>query len=369
MTRIDFLPRWTDRPRLAGPTRSGAKVVLIGVLISTHSGISSFAGERSAEDPARVLGVESCVKCHAEEVRVWRATPHARTFEELHRRPEAREIAKNLGLRSVKHDGRCVDCHYTRVEASGDGGTDSRVGVDVVAGVSCESCHGAAKGWIDLHHNVAPGEGVGTGAGQTLRRVSETPAQRRDRIAASVAAGMRNPHNLYAMAQSCYRCHTAPDEELVNRGGHSAGSLDFEMVSWSQGSVRHNFVRSDGASNEASAKERLRVMFVAGMIADLEASLRATAKATEKATYGMTVAQRASRAAARLASVVSKVEDPLLDEIVTTFRGVTLKLNNREELIDAADRIAGLGHRFAAQADGDSLAPLDAFVPGPDRWK
>ena len=60
---------------------------------------------------------------------------------------------------------------------------------------------------------------------------------------------MRNPVNVYLLAQSCYRCHTVPDERLVNVGGHHAGSLDFELVSWSQGTVRHNFVRTDGKVN------------------------------------------------------------------------------------------------------------------------
>ena len=101
---------------------------------------------------------------------------------------------------------------------------------------------------------------------------------------------MRNPINVYMLAQSCYRCHTVPDERLVNVGGHNVGSMDFEIVAWSQGTVRHNFLRSDGQSNEPSSPERLRQMFVAGMIADLEFSVRATAAATEKATFGVNAA-------------------------------------------------------------------------------
>ena len=175
--------------------------------------------------------------------------------------------------------------------------------------------------------------------------------------------------NVFLVAQSCLRCHTTADEQLVNVGGHSAGSLDFEFVAWSQGTVRHNFVRTDGQSNDASSPERTRVMFVAGMIAELEASLRATAVATEKATFGITVAKRAQRAGARLKSVAAKINDPNVKQVVAVFGSVTLKLNNKSELTAAADQVAKFGYQFAAQNDGKNLAALDAFIPKANRWK
>ncbi len=314
---------------------------------------SAAATPASPADPHSVLGNEACVKCHAPEIQVWKQTPHARTFDELHRRPEAKQIAAKLGLQSIKSEGRCVACHYTQqANPQGD--------VHAISGVSCESCHGAAKDWLELHHDYG-GEGI--------TRLTESPEHRRQRVAHSVAAGMRNPINVFLVAQSCLRCHTTADEELVNVGGHSAGSLDFEFVSWSQGTVRHNFVRSEGKANEASSLERVRVMFVAGMIAELEASLRATAIATEKATYGVTAAKRAARAGARLKSVIAKVESPLLKDVVAKFDSVTLQLNNAAELTAAADAIAKLGYAFADQNDGNHLSPLDAFIPQSDRFK
>lgn len=92
--------------------------------------------------PSRVVGNAKCVKCHAGEVNVWKRTPHAKTFLTLHRRPEAKKIAAALGVRSVKHDGRCVACHYTG-QSDGGSGTDIVEGgfnrhVNVVSGVSCE---------------------------------------------------------------------------------------------------------------------------------------------------------------------------------------------------------------------------------------
>jgi hypothetical protein len=303
-------------------------------------------GIATAADPQLVLGNDACVKCHAAEIQVWKQTPHAMTFDALHRLPEAKKIAANLGLRSIKHEGRCVACHYTQKIDAGN--------PHVIAGVSCESCHGAAKNWVDLHQDYG-GEGI--------TRLTESPAHRASRVANAVAAGMRNPINAYNVAQSCLRCHTTADEELVNVGGHSAGSLEFEFVSWSQGTILHNFVQSDGKANLPSSPERLRVMFVAGMIAELEASLRATAVATEKATYGITVARRGARSVKRLASVASKIDSPILDEILAVANGVTFKLNNQSKLTAAAEKIAVLGHQFAEVTGGESLVALDKFIP------
>ncbi|WP_182867552.1 cytochrome c family protein [Stieleria mannarensis] len=309
-------------------------------------------GRATPADPAKVVGHDACVKCHASEVKVWQGTPHAMTFDQLHRTPEAKQIASKLGLRSIKHSGRCVACHYTQQSDPAATGPDASP--HVVAGVSCESCHGAAKDWLDLHHHYG---------GQSVTRLTETPDHRAERIASSIQAGMRNPTNLYLVAQSCLRCHTTADEELVNVGGHPAGSLDFEFVSWSQGTIRHNFVNSDGKTNATRSPEQLRVMFVAGMIAELEASLRATAIATQKATFAITVAQRADRAKKRLQSVAAKVDQPILNQILDVVAGVRLKLNNEAELTAAADEIASLGYRFADQCDGNGLSSLDPFIP------
>jgi hypothetical protein len=304
-------------------------------------------------NPHQVLGYESCQKCHASEIGVWKQTPHHTTFMTLHRNPAAKEIAGRMGIESFKTDSACVKCHYTMQ-------SDSSQQIQAVSGVSCESCHGAAKDWIEHHNDFG---------GSSATRQSESPEHRIARLQNSIAGGMRNPINVYLVAQSCYRCHTVPDERLVNIGGHIAGSLDFEFVSWSQGTLRHNFVRSNGQTNDASSKDRQRQMFVAGMIADLEFSLRATATATEKADYGVNAAKRASRAAKRLAAAQSKLNQPLLEDILTVFQSVELKLNNRQQLTEAANRINFLGIRFAATVPGKDLAAIESFIPPEDKWK
>ena len=302
-------------------------------------------------DENKVVAAEACQKCHAAEINTWKQTPHFETFLTLHRKKEAQAIASKLGIANFKNDSHCIQCHYTMQK--------KETGIEAIAGVSCESCHGAAKDWVNVHQDYGPGS----------TRLTEDPNHRFKRLTDSIHAGMRNPINVYLVAQSCYRCHTVPDEKLVNVGGHSAGSLDFELVSWSQGLVRHNFVRTDGKENIPSSPERLRQMFVAGMIADLEFSLRSTAVATEKADFGITSAKRAARAADRLKSAQSKLQVPILDEILAVYSGITLRLKNHDPLVEAAEKVHQLGLKFAATVTGEQLVAIDAFIPPGNKWK
>jgi hypothetical protein len=303
-------------------------------------------------DPAKVLGPDSCVKCHAGEQQQWQLTPHYATFDTLHRNPEAKAIAAKLGLRSVKRNDECTKCHFTTQEVDGRN--------RVVAGVSCESCHGAARDWVELHSDYG---------GPSITQAMQSPEHRQARLLKSIAAGMNNPANLYLIAQQCLACHTSPDERLVNVGGHAAGTPEFELVAWSQGMVRHNFLRTGGAANVPSTPERLRVMYVVGVMADLEASLRTTAAATEKATFGVAAAQRAVRQKKRLYQISQMIDNPHVKSAMDAALGARLKLNNRETLLAAADAVSQAALEFAAVADGATLTAIDALLPPPAQFK
>src|SRR4051794_33043521 len=147
----------------------------------------------AVRDPAKVVGSDQCAKCHQQEVQQWMQTPHYATFETLHRNPHAKEIADKLGLQSIKRNDVCIQCHYTRRVEEGR--------ERVVAGVSCESCHGGAAGWLTLHADYG-------GAGVT--KATEKFEHRTKREADAIARGMNNPHNIYLIARQCYDCHTVP---------------------------------------------------------------------------------------------------------------------------------------------------------------
>ena len=323
-------------------------LILAGLLVAR----SPLQAQMPECDPARVLSADTCAKCHAGEVAVWKKTPHFQTFEQLHRDPRAREIAKKMGQRSIKRGNLCIRCHYTRQQ---DGER-----VRAISGISCESCHGAAADWLALHNDYG---------GPTATRESESAEHRKQRRTDSIAAGMRNPRNLYLVARSCLACHTVPDESLVNQGTHLPGSDHFELVAWSQGTIRHNFVRSNGASNDVSSIERLRVMYIVGQIADLEFSTRATGLATERARFGLTVANRAATVATRLYEIQELVQDPVLEQVLIEFSFAELKINNAEQLNGIADAINQLGTRFAAEADGRQLAAIDSMLPDPTQYR
>jgi len=333
--------------------KASTALLVMAITISLCATSPSDANAQPPQcDPASVLSYESCAKCHGSEVRVWKQTPHFKTFEQLSRDPKASEICQNLGLRSVKRSDVCVNCHFT-LQTKGDRNKP-------VSGISCESCHGAAADWLKVHNDYG---------GNTATKESETADHRDQRLALSTAYGMRNTRDLYLIASSCYHCHTVPNEELVNVGGHNAGSMDFELVRWSQGQVRHNFLRSDGQVNAVSDIQRLRVMYVVGLIADLEFSTRATANATQKSTYGLAVASRAAKTASKLLQLQEIIGVAEVEGVLAAFSKADLRTNNQEQLIAVADAIRQLGQEFAVNADGGELGLVDPFLPTPDQYK
>lgn len=303
-------------------------------------------------DPAKVVGPDQCAKCHQPEVQQWMRTPHFATFDSLHRKPRAKEIADKLGVQSIKRSDICTQCHYTSQSQEGRN--------RVVAGVSCESCHGGALGWLTMHSDYG-------GAGVT--RGTESAEHRTKRVNDSVAQGMNNPHNIYLIARQCYDCHTVPNEKLVNVGGHLAGSKDFELVSWSQGMVRHNFLRTGETSNATLSPDELRVMYVVGVMTDLEYSLRAVAAATEKSTFGVTSAQRAARMKKRLNEIEAARSDPLVQQALDAVATVELRLGNKDAINAAADGVGKAAKEFAEKADGKKLTAIDPMLPSPNSYK
>ena len=303
-------------------------------------------------DPAKVMTSESCANCHGSEVQIWRQTPHFKTFNELSRNPRAQEICAKMGLSSVKRSNVCIDCHFTLKEIDGRN--------KAVSGVSCESCHGASRDWVALHNDYG---------GPTASKESETDAHRKKRLKQSARYGMNNTRDLYSIAMNCFSCHMVPNEDLVNIGGHTAGTKEFELVRYSQGQIRHNFLRSDGVSNEAANPQRLRMMYVVGLIADLEFSTRATAIATENKTYGVNVAQRAAASAVKLFELQKTFKNEQVQRVIDAFAKAKLDTNNYEQLNSIADEIQKAGREFAVKHDGSEMAFVDQLLPSPSQYK
>ena len=303
----------------------------VGFVLLTMLPTSKLA---AAVDPAKVLGPEACGNCHKLEFNAWQQTHHFKTFEDLHRRPSAMAISEKMGVKRIKSEGMCVVCHYTS-----QGATEASL--KPIAGVSCELCHGAGKDWVKLH-NV------------------------KGNLAKAEEAGFISINNVYKLAENCFQCHTIPNEKLVNTSGHAAGS-PLELVSWSQGEVRHHFL--GGTKNQPNTQDRLRMLYVVGRVVDLEYSLRGLAKATAKAPYGVTMAKRVVAAKENLKKISDVLPKPEIQEILTIADGVALKLNNEAAITDAAEKISAAGKKIASTYKGADLAAVDSLIPPSSQYK
>ncbi len=307
----------------------------------------------------RMVLPERCGECHAAEFEVWEATAHATGFDTLHRRDRAKEIYRSLGLRLIKRGTdettpSCLSCHYTPVVR--------RDTLRAGAGVTCESCHGPARDWVSVHNDYGVAE-----ADFQRAALLETAEHRTRRVADSRAAGMRRPSDLYDVAANCFGCHTVPNEDLVNRGGHSTGS-DFEMVDWSE-RIRHNFLDSyrtaDGRANAERPREWKRRMYVVGRALDLEYAVRGLAAATRQdELYFAAMGDRAGAAVDELLEIADRVDLPALGEIIAAWDAVDVSVGDPARLRAAADLMRASTRRFIAAEDGARLAALDPLWDG-----
>ena len=308
-------------------------------------------------DAAKVQGAEACGECHIPDMDAWKQSTHQATnWRMIHRSDRAQDILKALEIKGgMRRNDLCFNCHYT-----------ARV-VDekrkIVSGVSCESCHGAAADWINVHDDY--------GADKT--KETETPEHRAMRLKACDASGMLRPANVYLVARNCYSCHSVPNEKLVNVGGHPAGS-DFELVSWSQGEVRHNYQYSSDQKNRAASVERKRVLYVVGAITDLEYALRGMSKITERGAYRDAMSDRKNDAVKRIDEILSRVSLPEIQRLMSSLKRdeegrVTI---DRALLNELPDQLAALCEQFVNTHDGSNLGPrpgLDALIPGPEKYR
>ncbi len=325
------------------------RVALIALLLDqVWMGTASSSTEAPAGADGAIVGPRACRSCHVAATSAWERSRHFRSRDTL-ATPEARRIQERLGVKTTAEDDEaCATCHSLK---RGDGGA-ARLAV----GVSCESCHGAAGGWLTLHADF--------GSGRT--RATETADHRDERLGASMAAGMLRPENLYRVVQNCFQCHTVPDQALVNTGGHRAGS-DIELVAWSQGSVRHNF-GPDGRNVEASL-ERRRQLYVLGAMLDLEFSLRGLAAATADGTYAQALIGRARQALTRLVRLAELTTIAEVQAVARVGQSVGLEVGNGRALLAAAESISTSAQDFGDAPGRPELAAIDALLPTSEQYK
>jgi Cytochrome c554 and c-prime len=255
-----------------------------------------------------------------------------------------------MGVQRIRSEGLCLTCHYTVQQKENT--------KQAIAGVSCESCHSAGDDWIKVHSQFS---------GKTERTETKAEAEARWKLADS--KGMIRPSSVYRLAKNCYSCHVVPQEDLVNKGGHPAGSA-FDLVSWSQGEVRHNTWHSKGKENVPASAARKRMLYLVGIGVELETALRAVGKATVRKPYAFEMAMRADRARKQLAAAAKAAPNvPEIAKMLEFGHSAGLKLNNERSLTAAADGVSKMLVSVSEKYDGSTMAGLDSLIPGPDKFK
>ncbi len=194
----------------------GTRTARLGrVFILLASLLLGSVALRSASASAGGLyeGVASCAgsTCHGrsegdgkvvrqDELMQWqepssKAGAHSRSYDAL-ASARGQRIAAALGLGNATSAPACLGCHATYAAASARGPR-----FRLSDGVGCESCHGAASGWISTHYAV--------------------PATH----AGNVAQGMIPLENPRTRASVCLDCHFGSSKpgQFVTHGMMAAG--------------------------------------------------------------------------------------------------------------------------------------------------
>mgnify|MGYP003640095454 CR=1 FL=1 len=310
-------------------------------------------------NPAEVVGVESCAECHEEMVDAWEGSAHSKSFETLLSGPKAQEMASILQVRpgEIPATASCVRCHYTQELIASI--------PQPTAGISCESCHGAAFDWIDEHYRKS--------------------LSRDRRVSSSVELGMIHPDSVSAMTKTCYECHVIDDEQLVNLAGHPAVSEQFEFLSWYSGEVTHNFlvqvagksVKSHSDVLQPISANRQRMLFLTGKLQHLSFSLRALARAKDPPvdlkgnfirlpdgsyTYGVQHAMVIRNLQKDFKEIVNCVPIPQFSRALALLRGLELKTGYEREMVEVADQLDRLIEQFCSEGSGSSFGAIDPLM-------
>jgi len=298
-------------------------------------------------DPALVTGSESCVKCHKSEVAALAKQKHHKSLEKISGGNASKYLAAVGGSNSL-----CITCHGTP-QGSGDA-------VKAISGVSCESCHGGAKGWLEIH-----------GKKEVERAARHTQCDK---------LGMIRASDVYTIAKNCFNCHVVFNEALVNAGHPYSNKI--ELVGWSSGEVRHNFQLDQTKNAEApsawmeyaggSAKNRRRLKLVTGHLVDLEVNLRNLATVSDgkgKQPFAKDGAKRAKAAAKALEEIAEALGDAAPAELKAAIeawddigRVSSINFKSQEECGKAAPLVAAAAAAFAEKHDGSKLEALDELV-------
>jgi len=307
---------------------------------------------------ADMLGPSACESCHDDEYRTWEKTKHAKS-EYFYEREDSQKMAQAMQLTDLDETRNvCWSCHYTVLTSDGETLPET--------GPACESCHAPASQWLAVHDCYGGDSAaacVQLNASDTdIKRTQETPAHKQWRYTERVKLGMLPANQIYNMATKCFQCHTISAERLVNVGQHSADK-PFELVAWSQGELRHHFLRS--SNNPPRSIEYQRVQYVIGQMVDLEYSLRALAKATSVGAFSQAMQQRIQAAASKLKAIQQRHNEAIITQVIQAYTHANLAPNQHTALLKVAEFISTQAQNFEREyaGKGARLVKLTDLLP------
>jgi cytochrome c553 len=103
---------------------------------------------RTEETGHEYVGSKNCKKCHIKEHKSWAATKMAKAYDSL-KPGVAKEQKAAVGLdpdKDYTKDAECLSCHTTGYGKAG--GFVDIATTPELAGVGCESCHGAGGTYV-----------------------------------------------------------------------------------------------------------------------------------------------------------------------------------------------------------------------------
>lgn len=339
------------------PRRSRAVALCFAFLtaVSQGAGADDGGGATAHDVRRKLVGPMRCGECHQLEFAAWKQSRHQTGYLAMHRTPAAKEIAKKLGIKRIKRDASCISCHYSA--------SPTAPKLKPASGVSCESCHGAAADWDEIH---------ATYGGPEATAATETAEHEKARHEQSLAAGMKAPFAIDRLARRCYECHVIASPELVEVGGHPAGNADFDLVAWLEGEVRHNYFFSPDKNNREASPERKRLLHVVGQGLALESGLRGWSKAEASGIYLEAMVAQVVAAEAGLRAVAAKVDIAEVAEMLAAIEPIApieARVDHGEQLWLAAGRVAAAVHGLSARSDGSKLDALDQLLPSSSRYR
>lgn len=320
----------------------------LSLLLLLCAAEAAVAGTKAAPyDPTKIVEEETqdCAQCHERAVAAWEHSRHKLTYDELHLTERAQEILDKMGgKKSVRRKSTCVECHFTQVK------DEESERAKTILGISCQRCHGPARDWADVHQDT------------------ERYPDQSERLRLAQERGLHSRVNLYGLARMCYECHTVPKENLVNKGGHHAGSEGFELVEWMYGEARHNFLPlPEQEHNAEPSLPKRRLLYVLGQILELEYGLRGIAVATQEGPFLDAIGPRLKNAYDRLYEL--KLGAPEIEEILAEVPSVDAAMGREKERraasLGSAERIRMLAKAFEQKraSYAGRLAVVDQFLP------